>query len=140
MQPGAPIRVYPIHSDALVALHDSDLAWIDVRWDLTGREHLLHRAVIYVLAVNRPGSLAHVAGAIAACEANIHNLSMGMGAPDFHKFIIELEVRDLAQLTDVLSQLKLTSGLSNVRRASVSEANALNRIEWTEAPKRKEPA
>lgn len=140
MQPGAPIRVYPIHSDALVALHDSDVAWIDVRWDLTGREHLLHRAVIYVLAVNRPGSLAHVAGAIAACEANIHNLSMGMGAPDFHKFIIELEVRDLAQLTDVLSQLKLTSGLSNVRRASVSEANALSRIEWSDAPKRKEPA
>jgi len=140
MRPGAPIMVYPIHSDALVSLHDSDVAWIDVRWDLTHREHLTHKAVIAILAVNRPGSLAHLASAIAAGEANIHNMTMGMGAPDFHKFIIELEVRDLAQLTDVLSQLKLTPGLSSVQRATVAEAGALNSIEWADPPKAKEPA
>ncbi|HEY9013105.1 MAG TPA: bifunctional (p)ppGpp synthetase/guanosine-3',5'-bis(diphosphate) 3'-pyrophosphohydrolase [Devosia sp.] len=140
MRPGAPIVVYPIHSDALVELHDSDVAWIDVRWDITGREHSTHKAVISVLAVNRPGSLAQLSSAIAACEANIHNMSMRMGSPDFHKFIIELEVRDLAQLTDVLSQLKLTPGLSSVQRAPVAEAMSLNEIEWAQQPRQKEPA
>jgi guanosine-3',5'-bis(diphosphate) 3'-pyrophosphohydrolase len=140
MRPGAPIEVYPIHSDALVELHDSDVAWIDVRWDMTGREHTLHKAAISVLSVNRPGSLAHLSGAIAACEANIHNMTMRMDSPDLHKFIIELEVRDLAQLTDVLSQIKLTSGLSSARRATIAEASALSTLEWAEPARPKEPA
>jgi guanosine-3',5'-bis(diphosphate) 3'-pyrophosphohydrolase len=87
-----------------------------------------------------PGSLAQISAAIAACEANIHNLTMRMGSPDFHKFVFELEVRDLAQLTDVLSTLKLTSGLSNVQRATIGEAKALGKIDWTDNEPAKEPA
>jgi guanosine-3',5'-bis(diphosphate) 3'-pyrophosphohydrolase len=136
MEPDSPITIYPIHSDALIALHDSDVAWIDVRWDITGREDRTHKVSIAMMAVNRPGSLAQISAAIAACEANIHNLTMRMGSPDFHKFVFELEVRDLAQLTDVLSTLKLTPGLSDVHRATVAEASALNKIDWAE----KEPA
>ena len=49
-------------------------------------------------------------------------------------------VRDLAQLTDVLSQLKLTPGLSAVQRAPVNEASTLNELEWTDPAKQKEPA
>ncbi|MDP1731391.1 MAG: bifunctional (p)ppGpp synthetase/guanosine-3',5'-bis(diphosphate) 3'-pyrophosphohydrolase [Devosia sp.] len=140
MTPDAPVVVYPIHSDALVELHDSDVAWIDVRWDITGREEHNHKCVITMLAVNKPGTLAQVSSAIAACEANIHNLSMRMGSPDFHKFIFEIEVRDLAQLTDVLATLKLTPGLSGVQRATIAEARALSRLEWDQTEMRKEPA
>ena len=49
-------------------------------------------------------------------------------------------MRDLAQLTDVLSQLKLTPGLSSVQRAPVAEAMSLSEIEWAEQPRQKEPA
>ncbi|MEQ1899122.1 MAG: bifunctional (p)ppGpp synthetase/guanosine-3',5'-bis(diphosphate) 3'-pyrophosphohydrolase [Devosia sp.] len=130
LRPDAPILVYPIHSEALVELHDSDVAWLDVRWDIAGREDRLHKVAISMLAVNRPGSLAQVSGAIAAAEANIHNLVMHMASPDFHRFIFEIEVRDLAQLTDVLSTLKLTNGLSHVQRATIAEAGSLSRMEW----------
>jgi guanosine-3',5'-bis(diphosphate) 3'-pyrophosphohydrolase len=140
MTPDAPVMVYPIHSDALVELHDSDVAWIDVRWDITGREERNHKCVITMLAVNKPGTLAQVSSAIAACEANIHNLSMRMASPDFHKFIFEIEVRDLAQLTDVLATLKLTPGLSGVQRATIAEAKALSKLEWGETEIEKEPA
>ncbi|MEQ1770743.1 MAG: bifunctional (p)ppGpp synthetase/guanosine-3',5'-bis(diphosphate) 3'-pyrophosphohydrolase [Devosia sp.] len=130
MRPGMPITIYPIHSDALVEMHDSDVAWIDVRWDIAGREDRLHKVVISMLAVNRPGSLAQVSAAIAASEANIHNLVMRMASPDFHRFIFEIEVKDLAQLTDVLSTLKLTHGLSQVQRATVEETGLLSQMEW----------
>lgn len=133
MVPDEPIIIYPIHSDALVSLHDSDVAWIDVRWDVTGREDRYHKVVISMLALNKPGTLAQVSTAIAACEANIHNLSMRAGSPDFHKFIFEIEVRDLAQLTDVISTLKLTQGLSDVHRAASAEASALSNLEWSGA-------
>ena len=140
MTPDTPVMIYPIHSDALVELHDSDVAWIDVRWDIAGREDRNHKCVIAMQAVNKPGSLAQVSSVIAACEANIHNLVMRMESPDFHKFIFEIEVRDLAQLTDVLSSLKLTTGLSGVQRATVAEAKALSKLEWTSPEAAKEPA
>jgi guanosine-3',5'-bis(diphosphate) 3'-pyrophosphohydrolase len=140
MVPDEPIVIYPIHSDALVSLHDSDVAWIDVRWDIAGHEDRNHKVVIAMMALNKPGTLAQVSSAIAACEANIHNLSMRAGSPDFHRFIFEIEVRDLAQLTDVVSTLKLTPGLSDVRRATGAEASALSKLEWTETDFEGEPA
>jgi len=130
MRPGSPLMIYPAHSDALVGLHDSDVAWIDVRWDVTGEERS-HKVVISMLVQNKPGALAQISAAIAAAEANIHNLVMRIVSPDFHKNIFELEVRDLPQLTEVLSALKLTPGLSQVRRATIVEAEAVAGADWT---------
>ncbi len=130
MRPSAPITIYPIHSEALVGLHDSDVAWMDVRWDIAGREDRNHKVVITMLVVNKPGALAQISAAIAAAEANIHNLVMRIVSPDFHKNIFELEVKDLAQLTEVLSTLKLTPGLSQVRRATIAEAESVALADW----------
>src|SRR5690606_16016106 len=99
LRPEGPLMVYPIHSDALVAMHDSDVAWIDVRWDASEMHGQLFRAAISMLSVNRPGSMAQISSAIAACEANIHNLFMRMISPDFHHLVFQIEVKDLPQLS-----------------------------------------
>ena len=130
LQPDAPMMVYPIHSDALIAMHDIDAAWVDVRWNLTGTEDKLYPTVITMESVNKPGSLAQISSAIAACDANINNLVMRMISPDFHQMIFEIEVRDLAQLTDVLATLKRSPGLSAVQRAGLREASMISTLEW----------
>ncbi|KKB85733.1 GTP pyrophosphokinase [Devosia limi DSM 17137] len=130
LQPDAPIIVYPIHSDALIEMHDSDVAWVDVRWDIAGREERLYPTVITMESVNRPGSLAQISAAIATCEANVNNLVMRMISPDFHQMIFEIEVRDLAQLTDVLATLKRSPGISAVQRANPAEAGMISTLEW----------
>lgn len=130
MTPGGAMTVYPIHSDALGRLHNKDVAWIDVLWDLKENDERNHKVVISMFAVNKPGSLAQVSTAIAACEANVHNLFMRAASPDFHELVFEIEVRDLAQLTDVLSTLKRTPGLSKVQRATVAQASAISDIDW----------
>ena len=130
LEPSMPLTVYPIHSDALMARHDADLAWVDVRWNLQGKEDKLYPTVISMESVNRPGSLAQISSAIAACDANINNLVMRMISPDFHQMIFEIEVRDLAQLTDVLQTLKRSPGLSAVQRAGVREAGMISTLEW----------
>ena len=142
MEPGAGVSVYPIHSDALSALYDRDVAWIDVRWDLSGSKEpdRLHPCVISLQSQNRPGALAQVSSVIAACEANINNLVMRMDSPDFHKLIFQIEVRDLGQLTDVLNSLKLTAGVAAVRRATVNEAAQVAQLEWAAPVRPKEPA
>ena len=133
MRQNGPIVIYPAHSEALTGLYESDVAWIDVRWDIAGREDRPYKVVISMLVQNKPGALAQISAAIAAAEANIHNLVMRIVSPDFHKNIFELEVRDLVQLTEVLSALKLTHGLSQVRRATVAEAESVAIAEWSGA-------
>ncbi|MCW5722372.1 MAG: bifunctional (p)ppGpp synthetase/guanosine-3',5'-bis(diphosphate) 3'-pyrophosphohydrolase, partial [Devosia sp.] len=130
LQPDAPIMVYPIHSEALTQMHDKDVAWVDVRWDLSENEDRLFPNVISMESLNKPGSLAQISSAIAACDANINNLVMRMISPDFHQMIFEIEVRDLAQLTDVLATLKRSPGLSAVQRAGVREAGMISTLEW----------
>jgi len=130
LQPDAPMMVYPIHSEALIDMHDSDVAWVDVRWDIAGSDDKLFATVITMESVNRPGSLAQISSAIAACDANINNLVMRMISPDFHQMIFEIEVRDLAQLTDVLATLKRSPGLSAVQRAGMREASMISTLEW----------
>lgn len=130
LEPNTPLTVYPIHSDALIEKHDGDVAWVDVRWDVTATEDKLYPTVVSMESVNRPGSLAQISAAIASCEANINNLVMRMISPDFHQMIFEIEVRDLAQLTDVLATLKRSPGLSAVQRAGLREASMISTLEW----------
>ncbi|KQT51688.1 GTP pyrophosphokinase [Devosia sp. Leaf420] len=130
LEPQAPLMVYPIHSEALIEKHDGDLAWVDVRWDVAATEDKLYATVVSMESVNKPGSLAQISSAIAACDANINNLVMRMISPDFHQMIFEIEVRDLAQLTDVLATLKRSPGLSAVQRAGIREASMISTLEW----------
>ncbi|KRB01083.1 GTP pyrophosphokinase [Devosia sp. Root685] len=130
LEPNAPLTVYPIHSDALIEKHNGDVAWVDVRWDVAATEDKLYATVVSMESVNRPGSLAQISSAIASCEANINNLVMRMISPDFHQMIFEIEVRDLAQLTDVLATLKRSPGLSAVQRAGLREASMISTLEW----------
>jgi (p)ppGpp synthase/HD superfamily hydrolase len=103
---------------------------VDVRWDVAATEDKLYATVVSMESVNRPGSLAQISAAIASCEANINNLVMRMISPDFHQMIFEIEVRDLAQLTDVLATLKRSPGLSAVQRAGLREASMISTLEW----------
>jgi guanosine-3',5'-bis(diphosphate) 3'-pyrophosphohydrolase len=137
MRKGEGITIYPIHSEALGELYDSDVAWIDVRWDILGREDDLHPVAMALQSQNKPGGLAQISSVIAHCRANIHNLVMRMESPDFHKITFQLEVRDLGQLTDVLNSLKMQAGVSDVHRATIAEAEQVTTLEWKAPAKKK---
>jgi guanosine-3',5'-bis(diphosphate) 3'-pyrophosphohydrolase len=132
------MEVYPMDSEALADFHDEDVGWIDVRWDLEGKPEQNFKTIVSMYSQNRPGSLAQITGAIAACDANISNLVMRALAADSHELIFELDVRDLTQLTDVLATLKRTPGLSKVQRATLAQTNAISGIEGALDPEGQE--
>ncbi len=118
LEPGQGITIYPIQSPSLTAFDDHPERWIDVRWDIDEETAERFPARISVTLINAPGSLAEIAGVIAANDANIHNLSMVSTAPDFTEMMIDLEVWDLKHLNRLLSQLKDTSSVSDARRVN----------------------
>ena len=118
VQPGSGITIYPIQSPSLTAFDDQPERWIDVRWDIDQSMRERFPARISVTAINEPGSLAEIAGVVAANDANIHNLSMVRTASDFTEMLIDLEVWDLKHLNRLLSQLKENPSVSEARRVN----------------------
>lgn len=118
LQPGAGITIYPIQSPALTAYDDQPERWIDVRWDIDEQMKERFPARISVTAINSPGSLSEIAQVTAANDANIHNLSMVRTAPDFTEMIMDIEVWDLKHLNRIISQLKESACVSDVRRVN----------------------
>ncbi|MGN6582369.1 MAG: RelA/SpoT family protein [Rhizobiaceae bacterium] len=118
VQPGSGITIYPIQSPSLTAFDDQPERWIDVRWDIDESMRERFPARVSVTAINEPGSLAEIAGVVAANDANIHNLSMVRTASDFTEMLIDLEVWDLKHLNRLLSQLKDNPSVSEARRVN----------------------
>jgi guanosine-3',5'-bis(diphosphate) 3'-pyrophosphohydrolase len=118
IQPGSGVTIYPIQSPALAAFDDQPERWIDVRWDIDEKTRERFPARISVTAINEPGSLAVIAGVVAANDANIHTLSMARTAHDFTEMFIDLEVWDLKHLNRLLSQLKIEKSVSEAKRVN----------------------
>ena len=70
------------------------------------------RAVLY----NRPGTLAEMAGIFATNKANVVNLQMTQRDDPFHTYEVDLEVRDLAHLTRIVSALRASDAVAQAER------------------------
>jgi GTP pyrophosphokinase len=108
---GEGVEVHAI--DCLSLANGIDADWIDLQWDArtdgaTGRI----RAVLY----NRPGTLADMAGVFAVNKANVVNLQMTQRDDPFHTYEVDLEVRDLAHLTRIVSALRASDAVAQAER------------------------
>lgn len=110
------MTIYPIQSPGLQQYEDEPERWIDVRWDLDLANKSRFRACVMVSAINEPGTLATVAQNIATTDVNIATLSMTRVAADFTEMEIELEVWDLRQLNQLITQLKELQCVATVKR------------------------
>ncbi|MEJ8308412.1 RelA/SpoT family protein [Agrobacterium larrymoorei] len=117
MEKGTGITIYPIQSPALQRFDDEPERWIDVRWDLDEANKSRFMARLLINALNEPGTLASVAQSIATLDVNIRALNMVRIGTDFSELSLDVEVWDLRQLNQLLSQLKDLDCVSTVKRA-----------------------
>ncbi|MBX9886022.1 MAG: bifunctional (p)ppGpp synthetase/guanosine-3',5'-bis(diphosphate) 3'-pyrophosphohydrolase [Novosphingobium sp.] len=108
---GKGVTVHAIDCLSLASGIDAD--WIDLSWDArtdgaVGRI----RAELY----NRPGTLAEMAGVFAQNHANVVNLEMTQRENPFHTYEVDLEVRDLAHLTRIVSALRASDAVAQADR------------------------
>ena len=108
---GQGVTVHAIDCMSLASGIDAD--WIDLSWDArtdgaVGRI----RAELY----NRPGTLAEMAGVFAKNHANVVNLEMTQRENPFHTYEVDLEVRDLAHLTRIVSALRASDAVAQADR------------------------
>jgi guanosine-3',5'-bis(diphosphate) 3'-pyrophosphohydrolase len=105
------IEVHTIDCPELANGVDAD--WIDLRWqeDSEGGS-----ARLTVVVPNEPGTLAEMAGILAANEANIMNLRITAREGDFHTFELMVEVQDVHHLMRILSALRASDVVVQAER------------------------
>ena len=80
-------------------------------------------ARILVRVKNAPGSLATVMTAIAGNGGNIFNMKVTGRNPLFFEFIVDVEVRDVAHLQNILGALRVSDAVESVDRVSEGGAS-----------------
>jgi GTP pyrophosphokinase len=110
-RPNEGVEVHAI--DCLELANGQDADWIDLSW---GEKSQGAVGGLRVTLYNRPGTLAEIAGILAANRANIVNLELSQRDDPFHTYEIELEVVDLAHLTRLLSALRASDAVAQAER------------------------
>ena len=105
------IEVHTIDCPELANGVDAD--WIDLAWqeDSEGGS-----ARLSVVVPNEPGTLAEMAGILAANDANIMNLRISAREGDFHTYEVMVEVQDVHHLMRILSALRASDTVVQAER------------------------
>lgn len=115
-KPGAGVTIHTIDCEILEQFGDMPERWLDVSWDASGNSPDFYVGRIAATLANEPGSLSVVTALIAKNLGNISNLKIIGRAPDFFDMLIDIEVRDVKHLSNVIAALRGSPHVSKVER------------------------
>jgi len=125
MVPGEGAVIHTIDCAELEKAQTGMGDWLDVTWGLHAAEGGPSIARVLVRVKNAAGSLAAVMNVIANNGGNIFNMKVTSRNPLFFEFNVDIEVRDLAHLQNILGALRVNAAVESVDRvrdASTSSA------------------
>ncbi|HEX4158360.1 MAG TPA: bifunctional (p)ppGpp synthetase/guanosine-3',5'-bis(diphosphate) 3'-pyrophosphohydrolase, partial [Rhizomicrobium sp.] len=116
MVPGEGAVIHTIDCAELERAQSSMNDWLDVRWDAAAAEAENAVARVRVRVKNAPGSLAVLASVIGNNGGNISNLKVANRNPVYFEFLVDIEVRDVAHLENILGALRVNAAVESVDR------------------------
>ena len=114
---GKGVTIHTIDCDTLEEFTNTPERWIDVAWDPDDADDAVHVGRVQVTLLNEPGSLGSLTTVIARNEGNITNLKITGRTTQFFDILVDIEVRDVAHLTDIIAALRATLAVNSADRA-----------------------
>jgi len=114
---GKGVTVHTIDCDMLESFTDMPERWLDLSWEMKNDTPKLHVGRINLSVLNVPGSLGDLSTIIAKNGGNISNLKILSRSEDFFDMLIDIEVKDVKHLTNVIAALRATPAINAVDRA-----------------------
>ncbi len=111
---GKGITIHTSDCEMLENFSGTPERWIDVSWEGTGEEKYIGR--IKVTLSNEAGSLAKITNAIAHDQANISNLKVSGRSLDFFELQLDVEVKGLQQLNNLITGIRSLDCVHSVER------------------------
>ena len=120
---GKGVTIHTRDCQTLASFASTPERFIDVDWDLAGAAAAKgdgkggHTGRISVIATNEPGALASMTNAISKHDGAINNLKIVNRQQDFFEVLVDVDVRDLKHLSNVIAGLRGAPGVNQVERA-----------------------
>ncbi len=114
---GKGVAVHTIDCKLLEKFADEPERWLDIAWgdDTEGTTHL---GRLKVMLANEPGALGELSNLVARHNGNIANLNIVYRTVGYFEILIDVEVKDLKHLTDIIAALKAAKVVSYVSRSN----------------------
>ncbi|WP_096702114.1 bifunctional (p)ppGpp synthetase/guanosine-3',5'-bis(diphosphate) 3'-pyrophosphohydrolase [Magnetospirillum sp. 15-1] len=112
---GKGVTIHTIDCENLEQFADQPERWLDLAWDEADSN--AHVGRIDLVVTNEPGAFGAISTVIAKNMGNITNLKITNRTTDFFEMIIDIEVRDVKHLTNVIAALRATPAINSVDRA-----------------------
>jgi len=113
---GKGVTIHTIDCETLESFTDTPERWIDVGWD-SGGDTIEHVGRITVIIANEAGSLGTLSTVIGKNGGNITNLKITSRNTDFFEMLIDIDVKDVKHLTNIIAALRATPVINSVDRA-----------------------
>jgi len=114
---GKGVTLHTIDCETLEGFADQPERWLDVAWGPDSDEAANHVGRIQVVIANEPGSLGTLSTVIGKSEGNISNLRITSRSVDFFELLIDVEVKDVRHLTNIIAALRAMPVINSVERA-----------------------
>ena len=114
---GKGVAVHTIDCKLLEKFADEPERWLDIAWGEEA-ENELHTGRLKVMLSNEPGSLGELSNLVARHNGNISNLNIVYRTVSYFEILVDIEVKDLKPLTDIIAALKASKVVSYVARAN----------------------
>ena len=112
---GKGITVHKVGCSTLSKFSDAPELWLDVSWDKDSLRRVNGR--LNTVLTNEPGSLASLATVISQQGGNISNIHLTDRNPDFFRFELDLEVKDVEHMRAIIAVLQANKYVESVERA-----------------------
>ncbi len=114
---GKGVTIHTIDCETLESFADSPERWLDVAWENQGEDPAAHVGRLHLVVANSPGSLGSLSTIIGKSEGNISNLKITNRSADFFEMMIDVEVKNVRHLTNIIAALRATPVINSVERA-----------------------
>ncbi len=114
---GKGVAVHTIDCKLLEKFANEPERWLDIAWgdDVDDGPHI---GRLKVMLNNEPGSLGELSNLIARNNGNIANLNIVYRTISYFELLVDVEVKDLKHLTDIIAALKASKVVSYVSRSA----------------------
>lgn len=114
---GKGVAVHTIDCKLLEKFADEPERWLDIAWgdEAAGESHT---GRLKIMLSNEPGSLGDLSNLVARNNGNISNLNIVYRTVSYFELLVDIEVKDLKHLTDIIAALKASKVVSYVSRAT----------------------
>ena len=113
---GKGVTIHTIDCETLETFADTPERWIDVSWGEGPDTPEAHVGRMNITFLNEPGGLGAVSTIIGKSGGNIVNLKITNRDLDFWDILVDVSVKDITHLNNIIAALRATPEISFVER------------------------